>query len=120
MKVNEMNALGERLKEARQRKGWSQTHVCDKLKISNSRLSGYERNYREPDTKMLTTLASLYQVSIDWLTGLSDEPGHSLNGRKKAPSFKNKELQSWYENLPFENEKDLNKLKKIWDILSSQ
>ncbi len=109
-----MNALGERLKEARQRKGWSQTFVCEQLKISNSRLSGYERNYREPDTKMLTTLASFYQVSVDWLTGLSNQHTHP----KSSTTFQDPEVQRWYKNLPAANENDVKKLMRIWEVIS--
>jgi len=69
-----MSTLGQRLRKARENKGWSQTFVCEKLKISNSRLSGYERDYREPDAEMLATLANLYGVSVDYLLGRTDNP----------------------------------------------
>ncbi len=68
-----MSTLGERLRSAREKKGWSQTYVCEKLNISNSRLSGYERDYREPDFEMLKTLANLYEVSTDYLLGTEDK-----------------------------------------------
>ncbi|GGF17179.1 hypothetical protein GCM10010954_14800 [Halobacillus andaensis] len=112
-----MKSLGERLKKARQAKGWSQTYVCDQLKISNSRLSGYERNYREPDTKMLTTLASLYHVSTDWLMGVTDQPAQHQPNQSK-PHIQDPELQRWYEELPQTNIEDLRKLKKVWDIIN--
>ncbi|MFG6146718.1 helix-turn-helix domain-containing protein [Halobacillus sp. B23F22_1] len=113
-----MKSLGERLKEARQAKGWSQTYVCDQLRISNSRLSGYERNYREPDTKMLTTLASLYHVSTDWLMGATELPAPQQSNHSH-PRLQDPELQKWYEALPQSNEENLSKLKKIWDIITS-
>ncbi|MGD7021747.1 helix-turn-helix domain-containing protein [Rossellomorea vietnamensis] len=64
-----MSTLGNRLRMAREKKGWSQTEVCKKLKISNSTLSGYERDYRKPDTDMILTFANLYEVSTDYLLG---------------------------------------------------
>ncbi|WP_187445018.1 helix-turn-helix domain-containing protein [Rossellomorea vietnamensis] len=64
-----MSTLGNRLRMAREKKGWSQTEVCKKLKISNSTLSGYERDYRKPDTDMILTFANLYEVSTDFLLG---------------------------------------------------
>lgn len=61
--------LGERLKEARKLKKYTQMEAASKLGITNGALSGYERNYRDPDTEMLKKLANLYEVSIEWLLG---------------------------------------------------
>lgn len=63
--------LGERLKEARKLKGYTQMEAASKLGITNGALSGYERNYRDPDTEMLKKLANLYEVSTEWLLGNS-------------------------------------------------
>lgn len=69
-----MSTLGSRLRTARERKGWTQTYVCRKLGISNSTLSGYERDYREPDAEMISTFAELYEVQAGWLlTGRADD-----------------------------------------------
>lgn len=61
--------LGARLKEAREQKRLTQMEVAQRLGISNGTLSGYERDYRDPDTDTLSRLANLYDVSIDWLKG---------------------------------------------------
>lgn len=68
-----MDGLGSRLKKARESCRLTQIEVSKKLGISNGTLSGYERNYRDPDTETLSELAKLYNVSIDWLlTGNKD------------------------------------------------
>jgi len=64
-----MSTLGRRLRAARERKGWSQTYVCKKLNIPNSTLSGYERDYRNPDPELLAKFAELYEVTTDYLLG---------------------------------------------------
>lgn len=48
-----MRTLGSRLKEAREKKRLTQIDVSKKLGISNGTLSGYERDYRDPDTETL-------------------------------------------------------------------
>ena len=73
-----MSTLGSRLRSAREKKGWSQTYVCQKLGISNSTLSGYERNYREPDVDMISTFAELYDVSTDYLLGRDEQKNDDL------------------------------------------
>jgi transcriptional regulator with XRE-family HTH domain len=62
-------SLGKRLKKEREARGWSQLFVADKLGISNTVLSNYERDYRDPDTETLRRLADLYEVSTDYLLG---------------------------------------------------
>lgn len=69
-----MKTVGFRLRSARQKKGWTQTYVCKKLGISNSTLSGYERDYRKPDPEQLRDLAILYEVSTDYLLCRTDDP----------------------------------------------
>jgi transcriptional regulator with XRE-family HTH domain len=64
-----METLGTRLKLAREQKGFIQQQVASKLEISNGTLSGYERDYRDPDTNTIVKLSYLYEVSTDYLLG---------------------------------------------------
>lgn len=64
-----MSTLGDRLREARERKGYSQMEVSKRIQINNKTLSRYEIGGSEPDLATLKILASLYEVSVDWLTG---------------------------------------------------
>ncbi|MDQ0191127.1 helix-turn-helix domain-containing protein [Alicyclobacillus cycloheptanicus] len=66
--------LGQRLREARKKMGWSQTYVSQITGISNTNISNYERDFRRPDMETLTKLASLYHQSLDYLiTGNNDD-----------------------------------------------
>lgn len=64
-----MAGLGARLKWAREKKDLKQTQVKDRTGINNKTLSGYENEVSEPDVETLKTLATLYEVSLDWLMG---------------------------------------------------
>jgi transcriptional regulator with XRE-family HTH domain len=64
--------LGKRLKAERERRNWSQIFVAQKIGITNTVLSNYERDYRDPDTETLKKLADLYEVETDYLLGRSD------------------------------------------------
>lgn len=85
-----MSLLGNRLREARDRKGLSQIDVCKKIKINNKTLSRYEKGGTEPDIESLNLLSKLYEVSVDWLTGRTDKPNETVKDgelsewRKKA------------------------------------
>ncbi|MEN6463447.1 MAG: helix-turn-helix domain-containing protein [Syntrophomonas sp.] len=63
------NILGNRLRKAREKKGFSQKFVAESLGITNSSLSNYERGERDPDTSILNRLADLYEVTMDYLFG---------------------------------------------------
>jgi transcriptional regulator with XRE-family HTH domain len=75
--------LNERLKNARNRKGLSSAGVVQALKkqgvsIGHSTLQGYEAdenslNHRYPSLSVLITLATFYEVSYDYLFGISDK-----------------------------------------------
>jgi transcriptional regulator with XRE-family HTH domain len=58
----------------RENRRWSQLEVAKKIGITNAVLSNYERGSRDPDTDTLKRLANLYEVSIDYLLGLTDNP----------------------------------------------
>lgn len=70
-----MSTLGDRLRIARERKGFSQTEVYRRTKINNKTLSRYEKDGSEPDRETLITLSNLYEVNVEWLiTGDTSSP----------------------------------------------
>jgi transcriptional regulator with XRE-family HTH domain len=62
-----LSTLGERLRIARERKGYSQTEVYRRTNINNKTLSRYEKDGSEPDKDTLITLSNLYDVRVEWL-----------------------------------------------------
>ncbi len=66
-------SLGKRLKREREKRNWSQMYVAGKVGITNTVLSNYERDYRDPDTDTLTKLADLYEVAVDYLLGRTEK-----------------------------------------------
>lgn len=64
-------SFGERLKKAREQKGLTQVEASRLLGITNTALSNYEREERDPDTSLLKRLSELYGVSADLLLGIT-------------------------------------------------
>ena len=64
--------FAKRLKESRTLKNLTQEQLSNKLGISIGTLSGYERNYREPDLTTVSLLAKELDVSTDYLLGRTD------------------------------------------------
>jgi len=75
LKYNEVViVLGKRLAKARKAKQFTQDYVANIIGTTYQTISNYERDERDPDTQTLAKLASLYEVSLDWLLN-----GHSPN-----------------------------------------
>lgn len=78
--------LGERLTRLRKEKKLTQESLSKKLNIPRTTYAGYESNRREPDIDTLLKLANFFDVSLDYLTGNSDDP------RPKPEKLTKKEL----------------------------
>ena len=59
--------LGVRIATMRRSLGLSQAELAKSLGISASAVGMYEQGRREPSMEILTTMASLFRVSIDFL-----------------------------------------------------
>lgn len=66
--------IGNRISLLRDQRGWTQEELASFLGISRAALSHYEKNRREPDTEMLSKMADLFKVSIDYLVGRTKKP----------------------------------------------
>ncbi|MGE6630527.1 helix-turn-helix domain-containing protein [Bacillus sp. NPDC077027] len=64
----------DRLTTLRKKKKWSLQHTADRLGIAKSTYAGYESGYRRPSLEAVKLLADLYDTSIDYLLGRTDEP----------------------------------------------
>lgn len=78
----------ERLKEIRQSKGLSQADVARSLNISRQSYNFYESGKRDPDTKMLATLANFFDVTSDYLLGINPSPKTLKNYVELPPENK--------------------------------
>lgn len=64
--------LGHRIQLLRSQKGLSQAELACKLHVSASTIGMYEQGRREPALKKIVLLASVFDVTIDYLlTGRS-------------------------------------------------
>ena len=64
----------DRLKELRKNKHLTQEQLGKALNIATSTVSMYENGSREPDLQTLINLSKFYEVTADYILGLSDKP----------------------------------------------
>ena len=73
-----------RLKELRESRRLNQEGLAIKLSVSQSTISAYEVGERTPDLETLIAISNLFDVSIDYLVGLS-EVRHSIMQSDLSP-----------------------------------
>lgn len=68
-----MNSFGDRLKYLRKLNNMKQSDVAEMLGVSGSAIGSYERSLREPNLELIGKLAERFDVTTDYLIGVSDE-----------------------------------------------
>ncbi|MBD8006520.1 helix-turn-helix domain-containing protein [Bacillus norwichensis] len=113
-----MGRLGNRIKLLREKNDYSQKTVADAIGISNVQLSRYESGDRKPDPETISLLADFLNVTTDYLLGRSGNPnGDNRNEEDYQKIIIDPELKRWHRELPKTPEKDLRKLRKLWEIM---
>ena len=68
----ELQTFSLRLKELRQKLKLTQKEFTKDLSITPATLSAYEKGTTNPSIYAITEIAEKYNISVDWLLGLSD------------------------------------------------
>ena len=69
--TGEVRMVGDRLKEVRKDRGDTQSDLAEKLQVSLSTVKSWEGEKSSPSHELLVQICRLYQVSSDYLLGLS-------------------------------------------------
>ena len=83
--------FGERLSQLRNEKNMKQEDLGKVFHLSKSTISTYERNEHQPDYNMLVDMAKYFNVTTDYILGVSDQ-------RRSSKILK----ISFYDNCSFE------------------
>ena len=106
--------LPEVLKKERNKKGLSQMALSKILGISQQTIGSWETGRTSPDLVSLTKLSTLFDISTDYLLGMTNIPDTAENYKRKISpaqdllSTEDRELLNKYHKLP---EKVRNKIE---------
>ena len=87
-----IKVIGERLAEIRGDYGDTQASLAKKLHVTHFTVSSWEQGKSSPSHEMLVSICKLYQVSSDYLLGLSDVDPVYIQ-RKRLEVFTTEELK---------------------------
>ena len=63
----------ERLKDLREDRDMTQTQLAEILGMKQQQYSEYERGFREMPMRIYVVLAQFYNVSLDYIAGLTND-----------------------------------------------
>lgn len=115
--------FGERLRKLREEIKLSQLELSEYLNISQQALSKWENNIAQPDNNSLKILSNKFNVSTDYLLGISDnrnpsnglytktitdEDGYSIEIKTEVP----------FNELPKEKQQDMidTGMEKLFEV----
>ena len=81
-------AIGARLRDLREERGWTQRELDSRLGILQSKLSKYESGTHQPSLRTLVRMANLFGVSTDYLLTGSGTPAPPLRDDRLLDRFR--------------------------------
>lgn len=99
-----MPSFGERLRELRIEKNLTQEELASYFGLHKTRISQYELNKRQADDEMKKRFAKYFNVSLDWLMGLTNTRNHCEDSEITIALHSDTE----YDDLPDEAKKEIN------------
>lgn len=69
----EIASLGKRVRELRQRRGWSQQELAERVGVRQKQISSYERDVNVPSGEIFIKLANAFEISLDYLAQRAPE-----------------------------------------------
>ena len=106
------NLIGERLYDLRKDKGLSQDELGELLNINKHSISAYERGRSEPPDEIKILFAKYFDVSVDYLLGLTDNPNplrddfHLIKLPKNFPLCEVDEVKKFMSYLIYKHRND--------------
>ena len=126
MSNNDVQSIGNRIRELRENQGWTQEDLVEELKtyerVERSTLAKWETGRQDFKTKHIIALAEIFGVTSDYLLGLSSTPSTDPNIKavcdytgldEAAVEF----LHDEPDSISLEIINQLIKSYEFWDIL---
>lgn len=89
-----------RIKFLREERGWTQSFLAEKMQFSRQVLSNYENEINQPSPDVLIKFADIFECSIDYLLGRSDDFGNvTVKGNGAELPFDAQELVEMFLQL---------------------
>jgi transcriptional regulator with XRE-family HTH domain len=98
--------LNKRLKELREKHGYTQKELGARIGVNDNTITNYEKGIRQPSYEILENIATVFDCSTDYLLGRTNNPketlvppeqGQRLIGMAKDANVSLDELEAYIE-----------------------
>ena len=72
--------ISDRIKELREKAGYSQAQLAKKLDVTRSSVNAWEMGLSTPTTQYIVALAKLFHVTADYILGTEDALKIAVSG----------------------------------------
>ena len=72
--------LSDKIRELREKAGYSQSQLAKKLDVTRSSVNAWEMGLSTPTTQYVVALTKLFHVSADYILGVETDYSVSLRG----------------------------------------
>lgn len=90
--------IGDIIQQLREETGMLQSELAKKLDLGRTTISNYENNYSYPDLDTLISLSKIFNVSTDYLLGISN-----VRHQSDTSSEEETKILNYYKRLNPEN-----------------
>ena len=96
---------GSRLKDIRKDHGDTQEELAKKLNVSTATVSKWEQGANDPNFETLCQICRMYEVSADFLLGLSDDDPLFTKKKRSKLSAESRNTLELFEKFLLQQEK---------------
>ncbi|WP_162287787.1 helix-turn-helix domain-containing protein [Indiicoccus explosivorum] len=108
---------GDRIKKYRNRRGFTQKQLGDKIHVSSQKISNWERSYTTPDSADIKALAEALDCSVDELLGRNSTESVNID-----PDFEkwlsDPKIGKFFKELAESPEEQREQLYAMWKIIN--
>ncbi|WP_342577735.1 helix-turn-helix transcriptional regulator [Psychrobacillus sp. FSL K6-2843] len=122
-----MEKFAQRLKQCREQKkssnpNWTQKYVADKIGMARTTYTAYENGTKLPPLDIVDSLASLLEVSTDYLLGRTDikDPNNIDTNAEFEAWVNDPRSKILFKEFNESSEEQKEALLKMWEILKNQ
>ena len=112
-----MKRMGERLRLERLKRNMTMERLGDIVGVSKNTVSQYEHGHRTPSLGVVRAIADHFDVSLDYLVGLSDDPDPRRDQRDLKQILEKNPLH--YDGT-FLNSSDLEPIRAMLKVIASE
>ena len=111
--------FSKRLKHLRENAGWTQKQLAKKLNLTQSTIAYYENDRKKPTLENAKVIAELFDISLDYLFGISNKNILIAQEDKKSYSAADNLIEE-INNLSPKSLEDLKSYMKLLKLRDRQ